>query len=101
MTMSKAIIKDNIKKKSGFVPVSGSSSLFGIGSSTLVVSAAVTAVSDGVSATSAVVALGFGGALNTTIDALSGSGARNSERASVHSVMATHLSESALITGIV
>ena len=101
------MIADARRKKRGFIPVSGSSPLSGTGGSSLVdVTSAATVESSASSgsgsiAVSVVVAVGFGGALNTIIDSLSGFGAVNSERASVHSVIVTHLSESALITVIV
>ena len=103
--MANASTADAMRKNIGFIPVSGSSSLFGTGGSSVVAVSAATVVSStsstGSATASVVVAEGLGGALNTTIDSFSGSGALNSESASVHSVIVTPLSESALITVMV
>ncbi len=88
----------------GFIPVRGSSAFSGTGGesvSTVSTHAVSVTTSWGCSCVTAIVAAGFGAASNITRDSLRGSGALNSESASVHSVIVIHLSESALITVIV
>lgn len=96
-----------ITKTKGFMPVRGSSAFSGVGGAGVVsvdCDAAVSVVTGVVTGSSFVIiggGVGFGAASKTIRDFLRGVGALNSERASVPSVIVTHLSERALITVIV